>query len=59
MEIKEYETAQDAILSEILQDEEMKSNETLDLLRFMQHNFTPITKKSISSNVTIKRKWFI
>lgn len=39
-----YETAQDVILQEILQDEEMKSNETLDLLKFMQYNSTPLTK---------------
>lgn len=44
-----YETAQDVILKEILQDEEMKSNETLDLLQFMQYNSTPLTKSQFQA----------
>lgn len=47
--VKQYATAQDVIMSEILQDDEQKSNETLDLLNFMQFNATPLTQEQFQA----------
>lgn len=47
--IKKFATAQDVIMSEILQDDEQTSNETLDLLQFMQFNSTPLTEQQFQS----------
>lgn len=46
---KKYETAQDVIINEILEDDELKSNETLDLLKFMQYNSTPLTEEQFTA----------
>lgn len=42
--MKLYETAQDVFSAEFLEDDKQQSNETLDLLRFMQLNSVPFSQ---------------
>lgn len=51
---KVYETAQDAFQSEFLEDDQQKSNETLDLLKFMQYNSTPLTKNQFQAMLMLQ-----
>lgn len=48
-----YDTAQAAFQSEFLEDDEKSSNETLDLLHFMQHNSTHLSKKQMQAIVML------
>jgi len=51
---KVYETAQDAFQNEFLEDDEQKSNETLDLLKFMQYNSTPLSQNQFQAMLILK-----
>lgn len=52
--VKEMPTAQDIIQKEFLEDDEQKSNETLDLLKFMQHHSTPLSQGQLQAMVMLQ-----
>lgn len=48
------ETVQDILISDLLQTEEVGSNETLDMMGFLRESGTPLTKEQVESFFLLK-----